>query len=144
VAEQVVEQVLRIDPGVVGAQALLEIGHQAVDRLDQAERLLRGLGDAAHHVEQPRLPVAGIAHRLQQPVIVRLAAGDESAEIQDRDVEQPCPRQAQHVDNPPELTVAVRKGVDAFELVMDDRHLDQRVELPAPARRARLPRWRRR
>ncbi len=133
VAEQVVEQVLRIDSGVVGAQALLEIGHQAVDRLDQAQRLLRGLGNAAQHVEQPRFPVAGIAHRLQQPVIVRLAAGDEAAEIQDRNVEQPGPRQVQHVDDPPEPTVAVGEGVDAFELVMDDRHLDQRVEIAVPA-----------
>lgn len=44
-----------------------------------------------------------------------------AAQIQDGNVQEPCARQVEHVQNPPDAPVAVREGVD-------EGHFDQRVE----------------
>jgi hypothetical protein len=51
------------------------------------------------------------------------------AEVEDRDLQQAHPRQIEHIDDPPDPPVAVREGVDALELVVDERHLHERVEI---------------
>jgi hypothetical protein len=51
-----------------------------------------------------------------------------AAEVQHRRVEQPLLHQIQHVGDAPGAAIAIVEGVDALELVADQRHLDQGVD----------------
>jgi Tfp pilus assembly protein PilN len=85
-----------------------------------------GLLDGVQQVEDPVFPRILIAHRLKQAVVVGLGAYDVAAQVEHRNVEQAFLDQIQHVEDAPGAAVAVVERVDALELVMDQRHLDQR------------------
>ena len=49
------------------------------------------------------------------------------AEVQHGDVQQALFHQIQHIDYAAGAAIAIVEGVDAFKLVVDQRHFDQRV-----------------
>jgi hypothetical protein len=51
-----------------------------------------------------------------------------AGEVQHRYVEQALLDQIQHVEDAPGAAIAVVERVDALELVVDQRHLDERVQ----------------
>jgi hypothetical protein len=48
-------------------------------------------------------------------------------QVQYRDLQQSLFDQVEHVDDAPRSAVAVVERVDAFELVVDQGHLDERI-----------------
>ena len=77
VAKQVFEQVLAVE--LVRAQPLLRLLQQGAHFRNQLDALLRRLLDAREQVQQPRLPLPGVAHGLQVAVVVGFVLGDEPA-----------------------------------------------------------------
>ena len=113
VGEQVVDEILAIER-VLRANPMLGVHQGRADGMDGFDRIASGSFNGGEHVKHPLLPSIAFAHGLQQAVIVRLGAHDMAAEIE-------------HVDNAPGAAVTVLKWMDAFELVMDQRHLDKWV-----------------
>ena len=126
VREQVVDQVLAIKL-VLCPDAVLVVKQRRLDGVDGGQRLGGGLLHGVQHVQHPVFPVVIVTHGLQQVVIVGLGAHDVLAQVQHRYVEQPLFHQIQHIQDAPGAAVAVIKRVDAFKLVVRQRHLDQRV-----------------
>jgi len=77
----------------------------------------------------PWLPFSRIAHLLQQPVVLGLISRDEAAQVEDGNVQQAASGKVQDVDDPADATVPVGERVDALELMVDDCHPRQRVEV---------------
>ncbi|SHL84997.1 Helicase conserved C-terminal domain-containing protein [Roseovarius marisflavi] len=127
--EQIIQQVLTVDLGQLASKAVLGPCHLAANGLNKRECCMRGFRDALQHVEQPPLPIPVLPDSLQVAIVIRLVPGDVTTEIKDRNVEQSRARQVEHVQNAPDTAIAIRKGMDAFELVMDERHLDERIKI---------------
>ena len=51
-----------------------------------------------------------------------------AGEVEHGNVEQPGAGEVEHIEDTADAAIAVGKGVDALELVVDERHLDQGVE----------------
>lgn len=128
VAEEVVQKILRIEPRKLAAHPVLGLCHLAADSLYQRKGRLSRPGYGRQHVKGPGLPVLLFAHPLQQPVILVFRARDVAAEIEDGTLQQPGAREIEHIQDAADPAIAVRKRVDALELMVDQRHLDQRIE----------------
>lgn len=126
VAEQVVDQVLTVEL-VPCTDAVLDVEHCGLDGVDGGDGFARGLFDRGQHVEHPFLPSIVLTHGLQQAVVVRLGLHDIAAEVKHGDIQQPLLDQLQHVDDAAGAAVAIVERMDTFELMMDQRHLDQRI-----------------
>ena len=54
---------------------------------------------------------------------------DMTAEIEDRNVQKSGTRKVKNIQYPPHASISVRERMDAFKLMMNECHLDQRVEI---------------
>ena len=108
---------------------MLDVRHLLPDTGNNLEGRRRGLCNGLEHVDDPVLPVSGITHVLQVLIVVRLVASNETRQVQHGDVEQPGAGKVEDIQNAADSPVSVWKGVDAFELVVDERHLDQRIKV---------------
>jgi len=124
--EQVVDQVVAVELAFA-TNALLGLLQQGLDSLYRGQCLGCSGFHRLQHVQHPILPVVVIAHALQQAVVVRLGADDVTAQVQHRNIQQAFLDQVEHVDDAPGTAIAVVERVDAFKLVMDERHLHQGV-----------------
>ena len=79
VVEEIVQQILAVDLGQPGANALLVAGHQLLDAGDERYGALGRVDHRIEHVEQPGLPVTGIAHCLQFAVVTPLVVNKVAA-----------------------------------------------------------------
>lgn len=68
--EEIVEQILAVEPGKFGSHAVFDRCHLAVDAVNQLQRHCGGLSNGIEHEDDPVLPVAGGPHRLQESVIL--------------------------------------------------------------------------
>ena len=68
-----------------------------------------------------------VTDMLYQPVVCALVMGDVTTEVKDGEIQQAVDHEIEHRDDATGTTVAVVEGVDAFKLVMNDGHFDQRV-----------------
>ncbi len=126
VGKQVVDQVLAVEL-VLRADAVFGIHQRGLDGVDGFEGVAGGRFDGREHVKHPVFPGVVLAHGLQQAVVVRLGAHDIAAQVEHGDVEQTFLDQVEDVDDAPGAAVAVVERVDALELVVDQRHFDERV-----------------
>jgi hypothetical protein len=94
---------------------------QRLDGLDGGDAGGGGLLDGGEHVEHPVLPGVTLAGFLQQAVIVGLGVRDVAGKVEYGDVEQALLDEVEHIDDAPGAAVAIVEGMDAFELVMDQR-----------------------
>ena len=108
---------------------MLHVRHLLSDAGDDLDCCGRSLCNGLQHVDDPGFPIARVAHRLKVPVVVRFVTGDEPRQVEHRDVEQPRSGQIKYVEDAPDTSVPIRKRVDAFELMMDQSHLDERIEI---------------
>ena len=128
VAEQVVQQFLTVDLWKLGPHAMFHIGHLIPDAHHDFDGRGGGLGHGVKHVDDPVFPSAVITHGLEVPIVVRLIPGDEARQIEHGDVQKPRAGQIKHIQDAANPAIAIGKRVDAFELMVDQRHFDQRVE----------------
>src|SRR3546814_6836356 len=107
VAEKVVQQVLRVDFRMLGAHPVFGLRHQVPDAFDQTECLEGGLLNPVDDVEDPLLPLPCLSHRLEEPVVFGLVAGDEAAEIENGNVQQPASGKVENVDDATDTSIAI-------------------------------------
>src|SRR5690606_29525898 len=120
--KQIVEQILAVQLGKLLANIMLYLLHQGFHFGNQRNGVLRGVDNAVEHKQQPGFPVAGLSHRLQVRVVVRLAVNDKTAQIQNRQVEQVFGNQIEDIQNSSGTAIAIVERVNAFKLVMNDGH----------------------
>ena len=65
----------------------------------------------------------------EQAIVVATGVQNIPAQVERRAVQQSILDQAQNVKNAPRPSVAVGKGVDGFELIMEDCHFYQRIQI---------------
>jgi len=62
---------------------------------------------------------------LQEAVIIGFGSDDVAAEVEHRDVKQSLLDEVQHIDDATGAAIAIIERVDALELVVNQRHLDE-------------------
>lgn len=127
--EEIVEQILAVEPGKFGSHAVLDRCHLAVDAVNQFQRHCGRLSNGIEHEGDPVLPVASGPHRLQESVILRFIVCDVARQVEDGNVQKSRADQVEHVQDVPDAAVAIREGVNAFKPVMDERHFDQWIKV---------------
>lgn len=133
VEEEVVEQFVFVTASEKRTKDVLVFVHQFAYSFDEADGFLSCLFYAFEYEEYPFFPLlcvvaTGITDGLNEAVVFSFVVGDVPAEVEDRKVEEVRNDKIQDVDDTSGTSVSVIKGVDGFELVMDDGHLDQRVK----------------
>ncbi|MNQ98972.1 hypothetical protein D3C85_1146920 [compost metagenome] len=124
--KEVVDQVLAVEL-VLSANPVLVIVQCGLDGFYRADGLAGGFFDRHQHEQHPVLPAAFISHGLQQTVVLGLVPNYVAAQVKHRNIEHPALEQVEDVDDAPGTAVAVVERMNAFELVVDQRHLHQWV-----------------
>lgn len=111
-------------------------------RIEQGQHPVRGrhgrigsLGHAFQEEEEPRLPVAALAHLVQERVVIRPALLEEEAQVQHRLAQRALAPEQERDEQPPDAPVPVQKRVDGLELHVRETRAEQGREfqvLPVP------------
>ena len=129
VAEQIVQQILAVDTGEFAAHPVVMTQHQVAHAEDKSRGLPGGLLDAGQQAKHPFLPGFLFAHGLQQPVILRLVLIDVAGQIEDGGSEQALLNEIEDVQDAACAAIAVVERVEGLEAVVNDGHLDERIEV---------------
>ena len=128
--EDQLDQFLAEDCFRQGAFRLLDsFGEQIANGVDFLGGAVSGGLDRFEHVEQPFFPFAAFRDRTKAAVVLRFMFDDETAQKQDRDLEQPVHDQLQNDQDPSGASVAIEEWVDGFELVMRHADPNERIDL---------------
>jgi hypothetical protein len=68
-----------------------------------------------------------LTNGLKKAIVLRPSFQDLSAEIEDRRRKQALLYKIENVENPTRSAIAIIKGMNALELMMDECHFDERV-----------------
>ncbi len=92
-------QLAAVDLGRLRAHALCGLFDQGSQGHDLACGPAGGVGHAAQHVQEPRLPCAMGGHSQQAVVVIGLVADDVAAQVKHRDAQQALVDQVQQVEH---------------------------------------------
>ena len=110
---------------------MLIVLHDGTDAGDELDCLPRGCRNAFEHEQHPLFPDLFGANLLKQPIVVAFVLDNVPAQIEHRQVEQAVCHEIQDVNDAASAPVTIVERMDALKLVMDDRHLDERIHIKA-------------
>ena len=102
------------------------VGQERVDLLGPTQRVLRLAGHAVQEVAHPGLPLGTLLDATETRVVFRARGLEVCAEVEERRWQDAAFDHRQRDEEPPDPAVPVQEGMDRLELVMRQRHVDQR------------------
>ena len=103
------------------ANMLHRVPLQFPNRRDLGHGPMSGFFDALKHESHPIFPGIALGHCPKQTVVIRPVLDEVAAQIQDRQGQQALADQELTVQNSPGTTVAIRKWMNRFELIVGHR-----------------------